>query len=37
MEIVYINTKEQLADPLTKAIVSAPILEEWRNKINLTE
>ena len=37
MEIVYINTKEQLADPLTKAIISALILEEWRNKINLTE
>jgi len=34
IRILYINTKEQLADPLTKPI-AGPILNIWRNKIGL--
>ena len=34
IRILYINTKEQLADPLTKPI-TGPILNIWRNKIGL--
>ena len=34
IRILYINTKEQLADPLTK-ITTGRILSEWREKIGL--
>ena len=34
IRIIYINTKNQLANPLTKAI-TGPILVEWKNKIGL--
>ena len=36
LRIIYINTKNQLADPLTKP-VTGPILAAWRNNIGLEE
>ena len=34
IRLIYISTKEQLADPLTKA-VSGPALALWRPKVGL--
>jgi len=34
IRILYINTKDQLADPLTKSI-TGPALSAWKNKIGL--
>jgi thiamine pyrophosphate-dependent acetolactate synthase large subunit-like protein len=34
LRIIYINTKDQLADPLTK-ITAGPTLNTWREKLGL--